>query len=189
MSIQALTDRIRTDAEAEAEEILRAAKERAEAEVKQAEEDAAHEREKEEAAVAERIRAMDEGSAASLRLEAKKIALAARRRVIDGIYARALDALNSLGEAQTLALFSRLLDEYAEEGDEVVLPEKFAYTIKADEIARKKKLSIARERANIDGGFILRGKMTDRDVSYAALLARDREEYQSELARKLFQLQ
>ena len=82
MSIQALTDRIRADAEAEADEIIRAARERAAEEVKQAETQAARAREKEEAAVAERIRAMDEGSAATVRLEGKKIALAARRRVI-----------------------------------------------------------------------------------------------------------
>lgn len=189
MSIQALTDRIRADAEAEAEEIIRTAKERAAEEVKLAETQAAREREKEEAAVAERIRAMDEGSAATVRLESKKIALAARRRVIDGIYDGALAKLNALGEKETLALFSRLLDEYAEEGDEVVLSEKFAFPIGAEKIAEKKKLRLSRERAKINGGFILRGKFSDCDISYAALLERDREEYQSELARKLFKLQ
>ena len=104
MSIQALTDRIRADAEAEAEEIIRTAKERAAEEVKLAETQAAREREKEEAAVAERIRAMDEGSAATVRLESKKIALAARRRVIDGIYDGALAKLNALGEKETLEI-------------------------------------------------------------------------------------
>ena len=117
------------------------------------------------------------------------IPLAARRRVIDGIYNGALAKLNALGEKETLALFSRLLDEYAEEGDEVVLSEKFAFPIGAEKIAEKKKLRLSRERAKINGGFILRGKFSDRDISYAALLERDREEYQSELARKLFKLQ
>jgi len=189
MSIEALTDRIRADAKAEAEAIVCAAEEKAAEEVKKAEAEAKASREAEEREVAERIRAMDEGSLASARLEAKKIALAERRRVISTVYERALNSLLSLDEKQTTALFSRLLDEYAEEGDEVVLAVNFPFPAKAREIAEKKKLKFSRERANIEGGFLLRGKTSDRDVSYGALLLIDREKHQSELARKIFKLQ
>ena len=42
------------------------------------------------------------------------------------------------------------------------------------------------ERAEIGGGFVLRGKTSDKDLSYGALLAADREEHQAEIAAELF---
>lgn len=34
----------------------------------------------------------------------------------------------------------------------------------------------------IDGGIFLKGKISDKDLSYGALLALDREEYQAKIA-------
>lgn len=50
----------------------------------------------------------------------------------------------------------------------------------------EKNLKNSGKTADIDGGFILIGKNSDKDLSYGALLALDREERQAEIAAKLF---
>ena len=53
-------------------------------------------------------------------------------------------------------------------------------------IVKEKGLKLAPESAEIDGGFRLKGTVSDKDLSYGALLAADRERYQAELAREIF---
>ena len=54
-------------------------------------------------------------------LERRKMLLAAKQRVIDGVYRSALAKLNAMDKAEKLARTDRLLRKYAEEGDEIVL--------------------------------------------------------------------
>jgi hypothetical protein len=80
------------------------------------------------------------------------------------------------------------LKEYADENDEIVFAEKYPY---ADDASRlpvigEKKLKIPEKRAKIDGGFMLCGLISDKDLSFDALLQADRDEYQAEIAAELF---
>lgn len=188
MSREAIIERILSDADAEAEEILKTGEAEAEKLLSDAEARVAARKAETDAEVKERVRRIEEGKAASARLESKKILLAEKRRVIDEIYARALKELLALPEREALALVGRLLGECAHEGDEVLFAADFPYAEKAAELKvfKEKKLSASKERAGKGGGFLLRGKLCDRDVSYAALLLQDREEHQAELAAKLF---
>ena len=85
MSLESLKEKILSDAEKEAKALLEAAKKKAASIEAEAEADADKNREREKKEVAERIRALEEGSAATVRLEAKKFNLKERRRVIDTI--------------------------------------------------------------------------------------------------------
>ncbi len=188
MGKEELVARILSDAEAEAEETVRSAKARAEEIVKAAEAECEREyrdAEKEAEARGERIR---EGRAAMARLDGAKIRLAERRRVLDAVYLRALAALLCLEEHDALSLTEKLLESYAEEGDEIVFSDGFAYADKAEKlpVVREKKLTVSKDRPDLKGGFLLRGKKADKDLSYPALLAADREEHQAEIARALF---
>ncbi len=188
MGKEEIVARILSDAEGEAERIALAARERADQIAAAARENAQKERaeaQKEGEARAVRIR---EGREAAARLDAAKIRLAQKRRVIDAVYNAALDALCALDEGGSLRLFSRLLEENAEEGDEVVFARGFAYAegAAALPVVAKKKLVLSNERADIAGGLLLRGKICDKDLSYEALLERDREAHQSEIALALF---
>ena len=98
MSLETLEKRILSDAQGEAEALVCAAKEKAVQIEAEAQAEAKENREREEREVAEKISAMESGSAASVRLEAKKCNLKERRRVIDTIYERALQSLLSLSE-------------------------------------------------------------------------------------------
>ena len=186
MSLDTLKERILSDAEKEAAALLEAAAEKAAKIEAEAERTAKEDRAREESEVAERIRALEEGSAATVRLEAKKFNLKERRRVIDTVYARALDALLALPEKQSIELLTALLKEYSEAGDEVALAENYPYPAAAEKAVAKMGLKLSSARAKIKGGFYLYGKKCNRDISYETLLNADREEHQAELAAKLF---
>ncbi len=188
MSTQNVVERILSDAEREAQAILeesqaKAAKivaeaaSRAEQNLKTAEEEAA-----------EKSRELKDRRQAAARLESSKILLAEKRRVIDEIYASALNRLVCLNKAEAVELTRILLEKYAEEGDTVQFAKTFAYTdeVRLLPVVEKKKLFVSEERIPILGGLRLSGKLSDRDLSFDAILKEDRERRQSELARKLF---
>lgn len=186
MSLDALKGRILSDAEKQAEALRSLAEEKAAAIEAAAQEEVKKNRLEEERELAVRIEAMREGKRATVRLETKKFELAERRRVIDTIYSRALDALFALPENESMELLSLLLSQYAEGGDEVALSEDYPYPAAAEKRIAKAGFKVSPVRAKIKGGFYLYGKKCDRDVSYAALVREDREENQAELAAKLF---
>ena len=186
MSLETLKERILSDAKGEAEALLTAAQNKATAIEAEATAEAADSRQREEREVEERIRALEEGSAATVRLEAKKCNLKERRRVIDTIYERALASLLSLSEKESMELLKALLKEYAQSGDTVALSEDYPYPAAAAKVITSAGYTLSSARANIKGGFYLYGKKCDRDISYEALLKEDRERNQAGLAAKIF---
>ncbi len=149
---------------------------------------AARDRQGTSAIIAERSKAIADGKAAAARLDAAKVMLAAKRGVIDAVYARALEKLKALPQKDAVRLAEGLLLSYAEDGDELVFATNFAYKAQVLKLAvvAEKNLKNSGKTADIDGGFILIGKNSDKDLSYGALLALDREERQAEIAAKLF---
>ena len=191
MGKEEIIKRILSDAEAEAEGIIAAAEENAEGIIAAATAKAKKERAETEEECSARAKLISDGKAAEARLDSAKILLAEKRRVIDVIYQRALQKLIALNERDCLRLLETLLSDNAEEGDEIVLAENFAYEkgAKALPVVKEKKLVFSAERAKISGGCILHGKLSDKDLSYAALLNADKDEYQAEIAIKLFKNQ
>lgn len=188
MGREEIVERILSDAQREAEETVRAARAHAEDILEAARRQCASERaeaQREAEAQGMRIR---EGKEALARLDGAKIRLAAKRRVLDAVYVRALAALLCLDRHDALALSERLLKENAERGDEIVFSEDFPYRedVEALSIVGEMQLSVSEERPDLGGGFVLRGKTSDKDVTYSALLAADREAHQAEIALALF---
>lgn len=190
MAKEAIVERIISDAQQEAQEIIAEAEARAAAVIAASSARAQEAKRETEQEVALRAKSIAEGKAATARLDSAKLMLGEKRRVIDVIYARALGKLLELGEKDCLALTEGLLKAYAEEGDEIVFAENYRYPEQAASLSvvRQKKLKVAFGRAKLDGGFCLRGTNTDKDLSYGALLAADREEHQAELAATLFRV-
>ena len=188
MGKEEIIKRIQEDAASEAAEILSAARAQAESILAEAEKQTQAERAEAEAEVKERATRISEGKAAAARLDSAKILLAEKRRVLEAVYRFALNELIALSERESVALCERLLAENAEEGDEVVFAENFKYAekVKLLPVAKERKLAFAKERADISGGILLRGKTSDKDLSFAALLHADMEEHQAEIAAVLF---
>ena len=190
MGKEEIIKRIQEDAASEAAEILSAARAQAESILAEAEKQTEAEHAEAEAEAKERATRISEGKAAAARLDSQKILLAEKRRVLEAIYRFALNELIALSERESVALVERLLKENAEEGDEVVFAENFAYAekVKLLPVVKERKLTFGKERADISGGILLRGKTSDKDLSFAALLHADMEEHQADIAAALFKV-
>ena len=188
MSEQAIVDKIIADAEKDAQAIIADANIKAENTIAEANTRAERRLQGEKASADKRAESILEGKAATARLDCAKILLSEKRAVIDEVYARALKSLQELGKAEALHLFTKLLEEYAEDGDEVLFAENFKYAQDASklDIVKEKKLKISAKRADIDGGILLVGKNSDKNLSFGALLSADREEHQADIAAKIF---
>ena len=118
-----------------------------------------------------------------------KILLREKRKAVEVVYELALQRLLALEKEECLALYTALLEKYAEEGDEIVLSDKFTYIaeLSALPVVSKRNLKISDVKSKISGGMKLIGKLADKDLSFTALLTADKDENQAELARKLFQ--
>lgn len=188
MSKESIVERIISDAEREAENIVA----QAEARAKKTTEDGVIRCDRRltgvKAESAERVESILEGKAATARLDGAKILLEEKLRVIDYVYNSALDALNKLDEKASLDLAERLLLSYAEEGDEIIFAQNYKYCANVATLpaVKKMKLKVSDKKREISGGFVLKGKTSDKDLSYGALLAHDREEHQAAIAATLF---
>lgn len=187
MGIRDICDRIAADAEAEAEAIIAAAQKTAEkiaaesaARIARADAEDAEE-------TAAKVKGIEESYSASSRLEANKIALAAKRRVLDEVYNRALKRLLTMDKKDFLALCGKLISSCAEEGDEIVFAPSFPYKKEVCELKEFKeskiKLSFAKGG---EEGIMLRGKTSDKDLSFASLIEEDRAAHEAETAAELF---
>ena len=187
MSKEAIVERILSDAGAEAEAIIKDAEEKAAAVVAAASSRAEKGRRDSEAEVKVKTGSIFERKAATARLDCAKILLSEKRRVIDTIYKEALDKLVALSEEECLALTDKLLKEYAESGDEIFFAENSSYAGAAARlpVMVEKNLTISSRRIEIDGGFRLRGVSSDKDLSFGALLAEDRDEYMGDMAAEI----
>ena len=188
MSEQAIVEKIISDAETEARAIIAEAERKAEETIAAANTRAERRKQGEREAADKKTESILEGKAATARLDCAKIMLAEKRAVIDEVYARALKNLQEIGKAEAVHLFERLLQEYAEEGDEIVFAENFRYAqdVSALQIIKEKKLTVSPKKADIDGGCLLIGKSSDKNLSYGAILAADREENQAAIATQIF---
>lgn len=188
MSIEKVTERIISDAEQSAAATVAGAKKRADEIIAAAEEEAQRARAGVEAEVAARVKAITEGKLAQARLDGAKILLAEKRRVIDSVYERARKELSALSEAQTVEMSDRLLQLYAEEGDEISFSPDFKYAKQVSELdeVKAKKLKVKLNDRSVDGGFALRGRTSDKDLSFAALLTYDRERNEAVIAADIF---
>ena len=187
--MQNIVEKILSDANAEAQAIVAEAESKAAKIFADSSLRAEKFRRETEADVKQKTESIFEKKAADARLESAKLQLKEKRKAVDAVYAFALDKLVSLSKEDALKLTSILLDKYAEEGDELYFAENFKYAdeVKILPVIKAKSLKIAKERLPLDGGMKLIGKVSDKDLSYGALLATDREAHQADLARELFQ--
>lgn len=186
--VEDIVTRILADADGEAQTIIREAQQRAEDILAAAQAQAAQNRAEAEQEIKVKAQAIADGKAAAARLDGAKVLLAEKRRVIDVIYKCALAALVGLKKKDSVALADRLLSAYAEEGDELVFSSEYAYEddVAALPVVKRLALTVAKKRQELGGGFMLRGKICDKDLSYPALIEADRSAHQAELAMQLF---
>jgi V/A-type H+-transporting ATPase subunit E len=195
MEAQSVIDKILADAGAEAEKITK------EAQQKEAAQQAnlaaqLQQYNKQTDSLAQKA-AKDEEShiLAAARMEIAKEFLAEKRKILDEIFELSRRQLQSLPDDQYRNLITKLLLEAVETGDEEVIVDKNEYRIDQqfiDQInqrlssGEKANLRLSQDRADIEGGFILRRGKIKTNVSFDVLLAHARNELEIELAKELF---
>ncbi|HHY92953.1 MAG TPA: hypothetical protein GX511_06390 [Firmicutes bacterium] len=195
--VEALAERIRQRAEAEAEEVKREARERAEGILARARARAEKEREailaRAQAEAAERKRRL----LAKAEMEARQEELRAKDELVDKAFQLALKELRELPAAKYQALLLPLLVQAAETGEEEVivaphdrerLGADFLARVNQELTARGKagRLALAAETRPLEGGFILRAGGVENNYSFELILKLTRDELEQEVAAVLF---
>lgn len=187
----AIINKIMSDADSQAEEILAQAKAKAEAQVKKALDES-------EALQADAAKkAEDAGSELITRrltvagLDVKKQMLAVKKELIDASFAKAESVLAGLEDDDYLKLISAMLAKSASDGDTVTVSAKDKSRITVDFIKKQSKklgisLTLGKEYGDFDGGIILTGGGVDKNLTLEVELKLLYDEIQADVAAILF---
>lgn len=124
-------------------------------------------------------------------LDAKKLVLQAKQEVLTEVFNRAEEKLHNLSKPEYVALCKKLLEENAENGDEVVLSSDGVLSpedIKGLKVYADKNLTVAKGLGGFIGGLQLVGKICDKDLSFKAIIRAKKDESSAKLAEELFGL-
>ncbi len=195
MEAEQVVDKILSQAHAEAEKILAEAKAKAaEKESKLSSELDEYRRQTKtlaETAAADRKMRM----LAAARMDIRKELTAAKNAVLDEVFVKAAEQIKSLSDQEYQQLITSLITKAVETGDEEVVIGKDETRIDHALIKNinrklgsgfKGNLMLADDRANIDGGFILRCGNVRINASIGVLLAQVKEQIETELVAELF---
>ena len=123
------------------------------------------------------------------KLDSRKISLAVKQELIDATFNKALDLLLRSSKDEYLALVERLINEYADDGDAIVLCDDNVLSVsdvKGFEAYTRFNMSICEKRGSFKGGVLLIGKTCDKDLSFEALIKSKKEEYSKSISESLF---
>lgn len=133
---------------------------------------------------------------AAARMDIAKEYLAAKRKILDEVFEKAQEQMQSLHDDEYIRLMTKLMLDAVETGDEEVIVDKNEKRIDQKFIKHinrelgpgfKGNLRLADEKQNLGAGFILRRGKIKTNVSLDVLLERARKELEIELAKELFE--
>lgn len=124
-------------------------------------------------------------------MDGKKLLSAVKAEIVDEVFAAAKKSLLNLPDAEYRELVREMIAKNAEDGDEVVFSKADKKRLPAsfvEEIAKDSglKIKLSKEYGDFDGGVILRGKNADKNMTFEVELAEFREEREAEIGRRLF---
>lgn len=186
---EAIIKRILDDAEAKAAAIRLSAEESCAETLREAEEWSERYLEKQRALLKSESEDRIVRKATVAELDVRKELLAAKRDVLDDVYALVLKKLGNLPKEQYLSVISHMLQKYAEPGERIVLS-KSAECYRADieklPVVLSKKLAVFKSRGDFSGGILLIGVKCDKDLSFDTALKTLKMQIESETAEYLF---
>lgn len=193
MSLAQITEKIRKDAEREAEEIIAKANAQAEEMRRRAsEENDALKSSFERRYEAERPEIFRRREVVA-GLDVKKMMLQARRDIINDVYAAALVKLKGLGREEYLDFCAMLLNGAVSSGEETIrvgTGEKYIDEAWVASYNQKngRSLVLSDDRVSgISGGFILEDGRIGVNCSWEMLLQIAQEKYEADIIKRLFQ--
>ncbi len=196
MEAEQVVQKILADARAEAERIGKEAEEKEAAEQARLNEQLAQYKKQTESLAKKAGEDEESHILAGARMDMAKQFLAEKRKILDEVFEQARRQLTELPDEQYRHLFTKLMLEAVETGEEEVIVDKNERRINPDLIHqvnqqlgpnRKGAVKLSDERHNLGAGFILRRGKVKTNVSLEVLLEQARKELEIELARQLFE--
>ena len=123
-------------------------------------------------------------------LDARKLTLAAKTKVLDVVYERTLENLRNLDKEAYSALVFGML-ENAKDGDVVTISKREKDIVTKEslaEFAKKKgiKLTLAEQFGDFDGGIVLGGNGVDKNFTFEVEVALLKEQTEAKTAKEIF---
>lgn len=123
-------------------------------------------------------------------LDARKLTLAAKTKVLDVVYERTLENLRNLDKEAYFALVFGML-ENAKDGDVVTISKREKDIVTKEslaEFAKKKgiKLTLAEQFGDFDGGIVLGGNGVDKNFTFEVEVALLKEQTEAKTAKEIF---
>lgn len=123
------------------------------------------------------------------KLDARKISLSKKRALIDEAFETACDKMRSFGKTYYGKFAEKLLTENADEGDTVILSRDGV--LNADDVSKmkifaEKRLNLSEKRGDFIGGVFLTNDSYDKDLSFASVVAENKEDLIGKIAIILF---
>ena len=184
--IEKITARIERDSQAEIDQVLREAKEKAEqiheeykvkaAAAKTAAEDVARQ------AGQRRLSQLE----SSAQMEAKSVVLAAKQACMDEVFAKALETLKALPEAEYIGLLAEMAKKASRSGKEEIILNAADKERVGKQVAEKAGLKLAEETRDMAGGLTLRDGNIEINCAFETKLRVLRESMAAEVANILF---
>ena len=120
-------------------------------------------------------------------IDGKKAALQKKREIIDRVFEEGYRALCALPADKRAQVCEKILKSEAEGGEEVIpaasdreIVEKIVSGLSGV------KLTVSKENAEIDNGFLLKGNGYEKDCSFRSILSMMRDQDETEVANLLF---
>jgi V/A-type H+-transporting ATPase subunit E len=195
MKAEQVVEKILAEARQEAEKILSEAQSKAQARRQALEKELEAFRQETETLARQAAEDKQARMLAAARMELQKRILAAKRELLEEAYEKARTRINTLPDGPYLELMGRLIRQAVVTGDEEVVVGKNERRISHDFLKQinqklgpgfQGNLRLAPDRADIDGGFILRRGKVQVNCSTAVLIEQIREQTEMEVAQKLF---
>lgn len=190
--IERILQRIQSEAQTEIDEILKKAREEADAIQNryqiQAENESAELNLKKQRAAEEQ----EERLISVAQMESRKIILATKQEMVEKAYALALEKLCSMPDEQRISVLADLLVRASGSGREEVIfspedqPRVGKAAVKAANDASGKKLMLSSETRPIKGGFILKDGNIEMNCTFDTLVRLQKTGTAGMVAKKLF---
>lgn len=195
MNAEQVVEKILAEARAEAEKIKAAAAEKCAAAEAELNSQLADYEKQTQALAAQAAEDKKARMLATANMEIRKEYLAAKVALLNDVFQKVLERIKALSDSEYENLITSLMAKAVETGDERVIigaEEKRIDHALIKQVNRKLgpgykgNLQLAQDRANIDGGFILRRGKIQVNVSIEVLLAEARDKFEMELVEELF---
>lgn len=196
MEAEQVVEKILNDAKAQAEQIKEQADEKLAAEQAKADAELSAYRRQTDTIAKEAAEAEKSHILAAARMEIAKEYLVEKIAILAEIFEKAKAKLTQLPDDQYRKLMTKLMLAVVETGDEEVVVDKNETRIDNEFIKTVNRelgpgyqgnLRLARDKQNLDGGFIFRRGKIKTNVSIGVLLQQARKDLEIELAQSLFE--